>query len=509
MNTDLLAHACVSVAAGAGWLFLAVLVGPLEWVIIQVWIGFVLVHWFTWALRRGLRGDGTDHDDGWNSFAAMVGLAGSRVKAVSRDGDTVRATVQVRRGVQTWENVKGAGKWMASFLGMREQDVYVEQDPVDSAVAHLTISTEDHLTASPRWAGPSARDASIADAPCLLGNRESGNPLQLWLPADENLSRSLQHVLVTGMMGSGKSLAGRLLICEVGSRRDTEIWLGDPVKGRQFLGPVAHLAKHVAATIDDCLKMIVELQALITVRGDHLGDRGLDNWIPGCGLPFIYAHFEEVAAKIGVSPQFVNLTQHARSVGISVGASLQKASYRNLSTDARSNIATVLQFGCKEGDQGLALSKQLIDGGARPQDWTNQKPGYCFAETPGCQEGEWARPARTSFAAVADFRRLMSPTEIVDLLVGEGPGEAVMVQPPEVIPSGKASPDQAKQMFLARYNELKALGRNEIRPADFDAMLKAAGRSKTWLDGTLGKLVDAGQLDRPRHGIYAFTKTRR
>lgn len=497
-------HATISTGYSGTWLFLATLIGPFNEWLFYLWLLMFIFGSISWNLRRSARGDGGDHNDGW---AQLLDLAGSRVKSAQRDSNGVRATIQVERGRQNWRNVVGAVRWLASFLGMREEQIHVERHPVDDAVAHLAFSEHDHLQEAPRWSGPSARGRSIADAPVEVGSREGGGPLRFWLPAGEELGRSLQHLLIAGMMGTGKSVCGRLIVCEVGSRDDTEIWLGDPVKGRQFLGPVAHLAKHVASTVEDCMKMIADLNALITERGDHLGDRDLDNWVPGCGLPFIYAHFEEIAAKIGVSRPFANLTQHARSVGISIGASLQKPTHLNLSTDARSNMATVLQFGCKDGDQGFALSKQLLEAGAAPQQWTNKKPGYLYAETPHCDETEWARPARTAFATVADFRRLMS-TEAVDLGGREGAGFA-MVEPAEFIPSGKASPDDARRMFLDRVDELRAAGRTDIRPADFTAMLQAAGRGAPWLNGSLGKLVDAKVLQWQRQGIYAFTANQR
>lgn len=84
-----------------------------------------------------------------------------------------------------------------------------------------------------------------------------------------------------------------------------------------------------------------------------------------------------------------------------------------------------------------------------------------------------------------------------------------MVEPAELIPSGKASPDDAKRLFLDRFEQLRTEGRGEIRPSDFDAMLRAAGRSKPWLDGALGKLVDARALERVRHGVYRYVERRR
>jgi hypothetical protein len=494
-------HATITVGYMGAWLFWATMLSPFSEWIFYLWLMMFLFGSASWMMRRSARGQGGDHEDGW---AQMLDLTGSRVKSARRDGDNVRATIQVQRGRQNWRNVAAAVKGMASWLGLRDDQFHIERDQHDDAVAHVTISEEDRLGQAPRWAGPSAPGRSIADAPCVIGTREAGGPLRFWLPADEDKGRSLQHLLITGMMGTGKSVCGRLIVCEVGSRDDTQIWLGDPVKGRQFLGPVAHLAKHVASTPDDCMKMIADLNALITERGDHLGDRGLDNWVPGCGLPFIYAHFEEIAAKIGTTRQFANLSQHARSVGISIGASLQKATHVNLSTDARSNIATVFQFGCKEGDQPFALSRQLLEAGAAPQAWTNKKPGYLYAETPGCDETGWARPARTAFATVADFRRLMPP-DAVDLGGADG---AALAEPAGFIASGKASPDEARKMFLIRLDQLRDGGQREVRPADFADMLAVAERSETWLNGALGKLVEAKALARSRHGVYTFTTKR-
>lgn len=487
------AHACASVAVAGCWLLAATIVGPLTRPVIDVWVVLLLGGGISWNIRRGLRGQGDEHDSGWSTLADRVKLPGSRIMSPVRDGHQVRATIEAQRGAQTSSDILGARERIASGLGVPVSGVRLVADPESAARAHLTVVTTDVLKTPTPWPGPSNPGRSIA-SPLVLGIRETGEPLQLWLPGDHKAGRSATHVLITGMTGAGKSAAGRLLLAEILTRPDALVMLIDTVKARQFTTPFRDRVAELATEPERARVLVGKLPGLIAERADELGERGYDQWEPGCGMPYLIVHVEEAASVIASSRPFALAAQTARSAGVSLIVSLQRAVHTNLPTDVRQQLGAALAFGCRPGDERFSgLSAEVLDGGASPQAWGASRPGYCYAEIPGTDPALWSAPARTFVSDSAGVAASLGASPHTD-------------QPEKTAPEPvqRAAAGDAKSLMLTRLKELRDSGTETVRPADFAAVLTAANRSPAWLSGVLRQMVERGVLVDVERGVYRF-----
>lgn len=485
--------ATLAVAAGCAWTLWATLAAPWSKPVWVVWLFLLFVGPGSATIMRLLRGQGDDGASGWDELAAAVKLPGSRVMAPKRNGHTITATVQAAPG-QTQEDVLAAAPRIAAAVGTPVAGARATPDPDHAGRATLTLVTRDLLRNPIPWAGLSAPGGSIIE-PVRVGVRESGSPLQLWLPADERRGRSAQHVIVTGQTGSGKSVFGRIFLGEVLSRVDVEVWLIDLVKGRQFTGPFIGRVARLGTSEADAKQMIAALPALIAQRADDLGARGLDNWTPGCGMPYLVVHVEEAATAVAKSREIVTAMQTGRSAGATVLLSQQRVAHTAMPVDARQQAGTIFQFGCRKGDQGFALSPATLDAGAMPQAWGNSRPGMVYAETPGSAPEEWSSPARVEMATAPEIAAALGATPADGL---QPEGEAVAT----VEPALAFRPADAQRELRSALAALRRAGHQTVRPADLNDVREAVGRSPAWMTGQLRSLVDEGELADAGHGLY-------
>lgn len=543
-------HAALAVALSGGWLLTAVIAGPGVRPLPDLWLGGGAVLAISFNLRMALRGNGGDHNDGWGDLAGKVGLAGSRMQSVTSSGVETTARLHLAPGEQTANDVS-PGR-IASALGVPTTGVQVTPDPDRADVMNVKVVARDMLKKPTPWPGPSAPGKSIAE-PIYLGVYNDGRPVKIWLPGDKRVHRISTHVLIAGMTGAGKSAGGLLLLAEALTRSDVEVWVSDTVKGQQTLRPILGALDRVATTDKDGKAMVTALKDKIQERADHLAARGLDQWEPGCGIAYLLAHFEEAAALLSDSRAFIRVAQQARSAGISLVVSLQRPTHTNLPTDVRSQMAAVLCFGVKDGDEVYALSESTVDAGARPSAWGASRPGYFYLEAPGVDDGRWATPARTFLAdgdqlgaAVAD-RRVIDG-QVVEGTVGQGPTvneratpisaetdagdegddfEPTLPPNPEPdlpeqdphepivydlppMPLGQpAGPEYtteaARSLLVSAVNHLRGTGRPHVRPADLVVVKRTTGRSASWISAELKRLVEAGVLvSADERGVYLW-----
>lgn len=352
--------------------------------------GLINIH--TW--QRGQQGSGRDGTSvwdrplpSWEEVAEIVGLKGTRM-TVTEDSDLRRVgTVQLRPG-QTVDAIQGSLRAIASAMRLPRTAVRAVEDPADSSRAQVTIVRRDVLRDPIEWREltPDEVGISIADAPLTLGTYEDGGDFT------DNLFD--HHTLTIGMSGSGKSVYGKLKLLQVAARRDAVVLAVDLAKGRQTLGPVAPAILWPAYTMQDARALLAALQRAVKARADYLGARGLENWQKDCGLVFVHVLLEEAAELVDVDT-LVDLMRVARSAGIHIEASLQRATYTNLDTDARANFASRMCFGVADPQEAArALPDHVIAAGAAPDQWGTRQPGTCYAAVVSQPEDRHSVPLR-------------------------------------------------------------------------------------------------------------------
>ncbi|MFD4968369.1 sporulation protein SsgA, partial [Streptomyces sp. NPDC058417] len=163
--------------------------------------------------------------------------------------------------------------------------------------------------------------------------------------------------------------------------------------------------------------MVAAVQAVIPARTSWLRDHAYRAWEPaaakkqtsaahscaasgacGCdGMPYLVAWFEEAAKllrELG-DDVFTGIAQEARSAGVSLVVSMQRASGYQLSTDTRASLPAAMCFGVRGDDAGFALPEEVLEAGANPAAWGNKRKGYVYLVSAGVDEDLYANPART------------------------------------------------------------------------------------------------------------------
>src|SRR5690606_15598369 len=119
----------------------------------------------------------------------------------------------------------------------------------------------------------------------------------------------------------------------------------------------------------------------------------------GCpGMPYLVTWFEEAANTLRAIDDdiFTGIAQEARSAGMSLIVSMQRASGYQISTDTRASLPSALCFGLNDDrDATFALPSDVLDAGANPAAWGNKRPGYCYLCAAPIHEDRWSTPSRT------------------------------------------------------------------------------------------------------------------
>ncbi|MGJ5898300.1 sporulation protein SsgA [Streptomyces sp. V2] len=403
-------HSAITVAAGSTWATAACLAGPLAGPIPHLYAmggaGLAL----SWNIRAVLRRnvDGTAEGAGDKGLLEKVGLARTTLGTAKVEPNKVTVPYALPAGEGTNDDMAKALPRIASALDVAPNAVRFRPDPDSARKGELVIVPEDKLKEVVWWPGPSAPGGSIAE-PLVIGRYDDGRELQL--PVLEAL-----HLLIMGVTGSGKTEGALDVLAEVLTRRDVMVWLSDPKRG-QDLGEAFGACDWVVDTPDNAAVMIEATAQAVPARQKWLGDHGYRSWCPeaadvqtdpghscrtggacGCaGMPFLVTWFEEAANTLRAVDDdvFTGIAQEARSAGVWLVISMQRASGYQISTDTRASLPASLCFGVDERDAAFALPSDVLDAGANPGAWGNKKPGYCYLVARGVDDPLWSTPSRT------------------------------------------------------------------------------------------------------------------
>ncbi|MEV0424450.1 plasmid transfer protein TraB [Streptosporangium canum] len=402
-------HSAVTVAAATSWLTAAALAGPGTGPLQSLYLigGPALA--ISWNIRQMLRtrpGADGEPAEGSGGLLEKVGLAKTMVTGSTVAPNKATFQLQLPPGELTADDVAKAAPRLASALDVSPTAVRVHPDPDSHARAQVTIVPRDLLKTTTPWPGPSAPGGSVAE-PVVVGVYEDGTPAVLYFPGDPEQARNAMHLLIMGMTGSGKSEGALAALAELLSRRGVVVWASDPAKADQTLGPLLPALDWAALDMPSTVAMIEAITAAIPERTKWLAKYGYKQWEPACaevqadgspGMPYLVCWFEEAAKTIRETDDdvFTGIGQEARSAGISLVVSLQRASGTQISTDTRASLGSSWCFGVRdERDAGFALPDEALDAGAAPHAWRDKRPGYNYLAANGVPEDLWATPARS------------------------------------------------------------------------------------------------------------------
>lgn len=562
-------HSAVTVAAGSAWLTAAALAGPAAGPLPDLYLMGAPTVALSWNIRQVMRRNpdatGESSDKG---LLEKVGLARTKVRDVRVDPNRVTVPYELPAGELTHDDATKAIPRIASALDVPTTAIRHVPDPDSARKGAFVIVPEDMLKTPTVWPGPAAPGGTIA-TPLRVGVYDDGSDLVLPL-------LDAIHVLIMGMTGSGKTEGALDVLLELLSRRDVVVWLSDAAKAGQDFLPLLPAVDWAALDMRATGAMVAAVQAAIPARTRWLRDHSYRAWEPaaadqqtdpahsckpsgacGCpGMPYLVAWMEEAAKvlrEIG-EDTFTGIAQEARSAGISLIVSMQRASGYQLSTDTRASLPAAFCFGVRGDDAAFALPEEVLDAGANPAAWGNKRKGYVYLVSAGVDEDLYATPARTFWTGpagqyeamaryvVEHFAQVRAGIDPVtagaaERVAGElfanrrqlADGPAAAPAAPELneeeetvraiadltdpedadldataelppvetvteLPAGKPSTEEARELLAELVEMLAATGGGIVGPADLSPYLEQLGRSRPWVSAELKRLATEGRL---------------
>lgn len=388
------AQATASVAAGMGWLTCATAAGPFGHPMIDLWLMGGGVFAASWNLRQVMRNahDETEPVQEKGSLAKIaeaIGLEKLRVKSATGNGKgMVNAPIEVGPG-QTIDDVQAALPKLTAAMQVPASGATVTKDPENAGQGVLNIRVADLLKDGVQFIPP-ARLGMLPNEAAPLGLYADGEEFVI-NPFDAEI---LQHLLVMGVTGAGKSEFARGVLAHLMTRRQMTVMLVDCGKGRQTMGHIAHGLDWFITSIREAKHLLKALPSAIQARADVLAEEGLDQWSPKSRLNAMCIWLEE-AADLADFDELDEIARKARSVGVWLVISLQRATWTNVSTDVRANLQASACFGVDSaGDAGFALPDAVTDAGAIPA-WGSSRPGYAFSTGMGIPDDRWTMEWRS------------------------------------------------------------------------------------------------------------------
>lgn len=402
------AQAVASVAAGMGWLTIATAMGPFTRPVLDLWLLGGGLFAGSWNLRQllGVAPAGDDQEQseasGWGKLAETIGLEKfqlSRVKGTDRGVVTAEIAVPASK---TADDAQAAAPRLAAAAQVPPSGVTITKDPDNAGKAHLKVRVADMLKDGVPFTPPRAYGLPPTE-PIPAGLYADAEPVRL----DPFSQPILQHMLVMGVTGAGKSEFARTVLTHLMTRSQCSIILVDVAKGRQSVGHIADGIDYLVDNKRDAKRLLKALPRAIKARGDVLGDEGLDQWTPDSSLNALVVWMEE-AADLADFNELDQIARAARSVGIWLVISLQRATWTNMSTDVRANLQGTACFGVDQAsDAGFALPDRVVEAGAVP-DWANRRPGYAYGVGMGLPESHWTTEWRAALTDRAELARIVA-----------------------------------------------------------------------------------------------------
>ncbi|WP_086792943.1 hypothetical protein [Streptomyces thermovulgaris] len=390
------AQATASVAAGMGWLTCAVSAGPFGHPMTDLWLLGGGLFAASWNVRQIMRNahDETEETDstGLAKLAEAVGLEKVQVKNVRGNGKGMVTAEVVVPPSKTMDDVQTAAPKLAAALHVPPSAVTIGKDSDNAARGTLSARVADLLKDGVPFLPPKELGL-LPTEPIPAGQYADGETW--WINPFK--AEILQHLLVMGVTGSGKSEFARTVLAHLMTRRKLSIWLIDLAKGEQTVG---HMKEGIDWFVDrkrggtrEAKAMLRCLPAVIAERGTALAAEGLDQWTPQSKLNAMVVWIEE-AADVADFSVLDEIARKARSVGIWLVISLQRATWKNLDTDVRANLQAAVCFGVDEAsDAAFCLPDRVTESGAVP-DWGADRPGYAYATGMGIPAKRWTTEVR-------------------------------------------------------------------------------------------------------------------
>jgi hypothetical protein len=397
------AHSTVTAAVVLGWLLVAVITGDgaaLTSALLAILGGTLAL---SWNIRMHMRrqpvapgqADPASRLSAWfKDAAAPAGLPGARMQVATVEPTRAAGTIALPPGERTADDAVKAARRVESGMKLPPGSLVIAPNEDRADMANFSMSDPRLIRRGIPWPGPSIPGGSMA-APLRIGVWQDGVPVLHTL--------NNHHLHAMGASGAGKSIGGGWnYAAEIITRRDSALVAADITKARQTFGALdAGGALHRFETGRDGARDLMErVYRSLPDRTNFLADQGLTKWREGCGLSYLVVWLEETpdifdALTSKEQEHFMTIAKALRSAGGTLVISLQRATWDQIPTIVRGQMAS-LCFGLNDSSDaryGLSERQQLAD--VNPAEWGINYPGMAVLDAPGIEEGRVAMPLRT------------------------------------------------------------------------------------------------------------------
>lgn len=397
-------HAAITVGVSHVWWVLALWEDYGSWMfsrftIVSHMFGCVVIG-LSWCFRNWSNARAEDDSENGTGGFSDIGLGdGTHLRNRIIEGSMVTAEMAMGPGF-TVDDAKRKRSQIAALAGKPLSQVHIREHPNgDMDKAEIVILKDNPFkdVRELQWSCEGENGLSIAD-PIEYGTYEDLKRALVMLGGKG-------HFLVMGMSGAGKSKAWQGIYGKVLRRTEVNLIFIDPIKGLQTAGP---LLSGVDLFIDNLVAgqsfLGVLNERVIRARTDYLTSRGLDEWEPGCGINLLIVHIEE-AGRFAKTKSLVEIAEAARSAGIILVVSLQRAQGSRLDTNTRYNLGSSMCFGTYGArDAEFALSEYTRQSGAIPHHWQNRYQGRHYLETDGVDPRRFALSIQADWLNMEELR---------------------------------------------------------------------------------------------------------
>jgi hypothetical protein len=350
-----------------------------------------------WNIRQGVSREhikdaanppSNDWEDG-----GVPGVSGD-VKQVSEY--KMQGILTLPKGM-TVENIQGSIAAIESAKGWPRKSTRILPAPGKPvfgarAKALAIVMLKDPLAGSVPWPGVVIKRGMNLMSLIPTGVDSDGDEGGLWVVRPEGT----KHALIQGMTGSGKSEGEKPIVLYTAALGAVNIII-DTVKKTQTFGPLAP-ALHWLATDEGTAKAILRRIAkeVIPARTEFLAQEGLAQWSLKSKLSLVRLHIEE-AWDLVDTDEITAIALAARSAGIQLNISLQRASHDMISTTVREQLGTRRCYGLGGGFGTMVLDDEVVEAGADPERWKDTAPGMHYMQRGGMTLDEKVIERRSYF----------------------------------------------------------------------------------------------------------------
>jgi S-DNA-T family DNA segregation ATPase FtsK/SpoIIIE len=498
------AYGAAVVAVTGVWCGLAIAAGPINRPIPTLWWAGVIGCGIPWWIHRRRRARVRVQRivEAWPNLAESMGLPGSRIASAVVDAWGFTARLKLRKGATAADATNRIAS-IESGLGVRSGSVRILPDAKRADRCVLRVVDKDPHAEPLAW--PEPADASITK-PFVLGLFEDARQVAV--------SFLRRHVLIGGVVGSGKSGVVNVVLGWLSSCRDAVIW-GIDLKEGMELAPWKPCLDRLATTGQQATDLLRAGVAELERRARILAAQGQRVWEPTPENPALVIVIDEYAELPEEARVFADsIARRGRAVAVTLVVATQRPTQKTMGGATRSQMDIRICLRVRERrDTDLILGQGAAKSGWHAESLT--LAGSFLLSTPEHHTPDRARAWLVDDGDVAAHVARHGPRRPAGPARAPGPaasatGPQETAQGPEDADGGPEpgsvaveAADGPQGPDAALWSALRDAGPDGVT---IGALMAASGRGRRWVYYRLRQLADGGSARQLARGRWRAVK---